>query len=77
MDYKRSYRVKGVFMKEFSRDCKENHNIRVIENGYIVSGNQLADNGEYHCKDFNELINCLARRMDILKVGEKIVTTTP
>jgi hypothetical protein len=59
-------------MKSFTKECKENHYIKVIENGYLVSGGNLGDNQEYYCRDITELFNYLARRLNVIFVGERI-----
>ena len=65
-------------MKDFNKNCSKSHSIIVIDNGYIVSGNCLGDNEEHYCKNFHELVNHLARRLNITEIGELLsVMTTP
>jgi hypothetical protein len=58
-------------MKEFTNDCKQFTTIKVIENGYIVSGG-LGESREYYCEDFLFLIEHLGRRLGILRPSEEV-----
>lgn len=61
-------------MKEFTKNCRQSFSVKVIDNGYIVSGQNLGDAEEHYCENFLKLVNYIGKfRLNILGVGEEVI----